>query len=82
MNQDVLAAYGWIRTDLNGLLAEDTGETVIDGSSVGATGDSAGGYLSLMLGVTAQPPLRAVAPFYGMSDLSTLASGSKVRQAG
>jgi acetyl esterase/lipase len=79
MNDDVLAAYDWVRRDLNGLLAKGKDESIINDESVGVTGDSAGGYLSLMLGVTAQPPLKACCPFYGLSDLSTLASGHKVR---
>lgn len=80
MNADVEDAYNWVRSDLNGLLAEGpVDEVVINGDAVGVTGDSAGGYLSLMLGLHAEPPLKAVCPFYGMSDLSTLASGDKVR---
>lgn len=44
MNDDVLAAYDWVRSSLNSLVAKE-GETIIDGSKIAATGDSAGGYL-------------------------------------
>lgn len=44
MNDDVLAAHDWVRSSLNSLVAKE-GETIIDGSKIAATGDSAGGYL-------------------------------------
>jgi acetyl esterase/lipase len=60
--EDVDDACDWVRAH-----AEALG---IDPSRIAAIGHSAGGYLSLVLGSRAVPPLSAVVSFYGYGDIT------------
>jgi acetyl esterase/lipase len=58
---DVTVALAWIREH-----ADDYG---IDPDFVCVTGGSAGGHLCALLALTADPPVAAAVPFYGIYDL-------------
>lgn len=61
--EDVVDAYNWIREQGPALFAADSNRVVVGG-------DSAGGYLSLMLGHRADPKPRAVVSFWGYGDIA------------
>jgi acetyl esterase/lipase len=59
---DITAALAWIREH-----ADDYG---IDPDFVCITGGSAGGHLCALLALTADPPVAAAVPFYGVYDFT------------
>jgi acetyl esterase/lipase len=59
---DVRDLLTWVRTDGPALFGADP-------TRVAAVGNSAGGYLTLMAGVVATPPLQALVSFYGYGDI-------------
>jgi acetyl esterase/lipase len=59
---DVTAALAWIREH-----AEEYG---VDPGFVCITGGSAGGHLCALLALTAEPPVAAAVPFYGIYDFT------------
>lgn len=74
---DVRDAHQW--------LVEHAGEYRIDPERIAATGNSAGGHLSLMLGLLPKEQneakrLRAVANFYGPTDLTKIEQFEPVRE--
>jgi acetyl esterase/lipase len=60
---DVLDAIAWVR-------AEGPRELNIDPGRMAVVGHSAGGYLTLLVGCYADPPPRALVPFYGYGDIT------------
>ena len=59
---DLQAALAWVREH-----AEEYG---VDPDFVCVTGGSAGGHLSALLALTADPPVAAAVPFYGIYDFT------------
>lgn len=57
---DIRRAIDWVRADI-----ERFGG---DPSFIALTGGSAGGHLAALAGLTADPPVQAVVPFYGIYD--------------
>ena len=60
---DVTAALTWVR--------EHAAEYDVDPDFVCVTGGSAGGHLSSLLALTADPPVAGAVPFYGVYDFTT-----------
>ena len=61
--EDVRDAYQWVRQQGPGLFQ-------IDPDRVALVGNSAGGYLALMVGASVTPRPKAIASFYGYGDLT------------
>jgi acetyl esterase/lipase len=59
---DVTAALAWVR--------EHAAEYGVDPDFVCITGGSAGGHLCALLALTADPPVAAAVPFYGIYDVT------------
>lgn len=57
---DIRRVIDWVRSDI-----EPYGG---DASFIALTGGSAGGHLAALAGLTSEPPIQAVVPFYGIYD--------------
>lgn len=60
--EDLRHAYAWIRDNADDLLR-------VDPERMAVVGHSAGGYLTLMSGLVAEPTPRALVSFYGYGDI-------------
>jgi len=58
--EDALAALAWLRGH--------AGEHGLDGGRIALMGNSSGGWLAVMAGLRAEPPVQAVVDFYGPTD--------------
>lgn len=59
---DLRHAFAWVRDNADGLLR-------VDPERMAVVGHSAGGYLTLMSGLVAEPTPRALVSFYGYGDI-------------